>query len=298
MSRRCSRSHPLHVESVAWVAERKDVLSIFFGLACLLAYVDYGKKGKAWRIGAAFLLFLCSLLAKPTLVTLPFVLLLLDYWPLGRLKPVEQSVTTPRKTKRGRRAAETPASTAALISRSLLLRRLGEKTPFFAAAVAFCVVALYSQSVGGAMTAPFPFATRWRNAVCAYLTYLEKTAYPINLAVYYPHQGYAIGWANLALAGLVLLAVTAAALAFVRRYPFLFVGWFWFLGTLVPMIGLVQIGSQQMADRYTYFPLIGLFLAAVWLLAELAPAGFLRQRVSRWPEWPGWYCWLRSPSAR
>jgi protein O-mannosyl-transferase len=271
--------HPLHVESVAWVAERKDVLSIFFGLASLLAYVDYGKKGKAWRLGAALLLFLCSLLAKPTLVTLPFVLLLLDYWPLGRLKAVEQPIATPRPTKRGRRAAEQPVAKAALISRPLLLRRLGEKLPFFVAAAAFCVIALYSQSAGGAMTAPFPFATRWRNAVCAYVAYLEKAGYPINLAVYYPHQGYAIGWANLALAALVLLAVTAAALACVRRYPFLIVGWFWYLGTLVPMIGLVQIGSQQMADRYTYFPLIGVFLAAVWLLAELAPVRFLRQRV-------------------
>ncbi len=271
--------HPLHVESVAWVAERKDVLSIFFGLASLLAYVAYGKKGKAWRIGAAFLLFLCSLLAKPTLVTLPFVLLLLDYWPLGRLKPVEPPASTPRSAKRGRRAAEQPVAKTTLISRTLLLRRLGEKIPFFAAAAAFCIVALYSQSVGGAMTAPFPFATRCRNAVCVYSAYLEKAAYPINLAVYYPHRGYAIGWVNLALAALVLLAITAAALAFVRRYPFLFVGWFWYLGTLVPMIGLVQIGSQQMADRYTYFPLIGVFVAAVWLLAELAPAGFLGERV-------------------
>jgi protein O-mannosyl-transferase len=271
--------HPLHVESVAWVAERKDLLSIFFGLASLLAYVTYGKNGKAWRLGAALLLFLSSLLAKPTLVTLPFVLLLLDYWPLGRLKAAEQPVATPRQTKRSRRAAEQPVAKATLISGPLLLRRLGEKIPFFAAAAAFCVIALYSQSVGGAMTAPLTFSVRWRNAVCAYLAYLEKTAYPVDLAVYYPHQGYSIHWTSVAAAASILLTLTAATIVLIRRYPFLFVGWFWYLGALVPMVGFVQIGTQQMADRYSYFPLIGVFLAAVWLMAELVPAGFLRQRA-------------------
>ncbi len=273
--------HPLHVESVAWVAERKDVLSIFFGLLSLWAYVRYAQVGKAWRFVGSLLLFLCSLLSKPTLVTLPFVLLLLDYWPLARLKPdaLRPAAAAGRApdTRRGSRGSQ--ETTSGWSSRAAFLRRLLEKLPFFAAAATFSAIALFAQSVGGAMTAPYPFSARVQNAVCVYLNYLEKAAYPVNLAVYYPHRGYDIGWTSLALAALVLLAVTAAAVAFIRRYPCLFVGWFWYVGTLVPMIGLVQIGSQQMADRYTYFPLIGVFLAVVWLVSELAPAGFLRQRA-------------------
>ena len=273
--------HPLHVESVAWVAERKDVLSIFFGLMSLWAYVRYTQVGKAWRYVGSLLLFACSLLSKPTLVTLPFVFLLLDYWPLGRLKPVAErsAALTARGRQSKRRSPSSEEVVTAGFSRRVLLRQLVEKSPFLVAAAAFSAIALFAQSRGGAMTAPFPFSARWQNAVCAYLAYLEKTAYPIDLAVYYPYGGYDIRWMSLALAASVLLAVTAAATAFVRRFPFLFVGWFWYLGTLVPMIGLVQIGTQQMADRYTYFPLIGVFLGVVWLATELVPAGFLRQRV-------------------
>ena len=167
----------------------------------------------------------------------------------------------------------------AVSSRQTLVGRLLEKSPFLAATAAFSAIALFAQSRGGAMTAPFPFSVRWQNAVCVYLTYLEKGAYPVDLAVYYPYRGYDIRWTSLALAALVLLGISAATVALIRRYPFLFVGWFWYLGTLVPMIGFVQIGTQQMADRYTYFPLIGVFLGIVWLATELAPAGLLRRRV-------------------
>jgi tetratricopeptide (TPR) repeat protein len=273
--------HPLHVESVAWVAERKDVLSIFFGLLSLWAYVRYTQVGKAWRYVGSLLLFACSLLSKPTLVTLPFVFLLLDYWPLGRLKPVAErsAALTARGRQSKRRSPSSDEVVTAGFSRRVILRQLVEKSPFLVAAAAFSAIALFAQSSGGAMTAPFPFSVRWQNAVCVYLAYLEKAAYPIDLAVYYPYGGYDLRWTSLALAALVLLAVTGAATAFIRRFPFLFVGWFWYLGTLVPMIGLVQIGTQQMADRYTYFPLIGVFLGIVWLATELAPAGFLRQRV-------------------
>jgi tetratricopeptide (TPR) repeat protein len=273
--------HPLHVESVAWVAERKDVLSIFFGLWSLWAYVRYVQSGGLGRMLAALLLFLCSLLSKPTLVTLPFVFLLLDYWPLHRLKSIATETTKDQKHARDskRRSARRQEVPSGLFSRADIFKRLSEKTPFFLATAAFSAVAMVGQARGGAMTAVFPFWARCANAVCAYLSYLEKTAYPFNLAFYYPHPRANIDWINFAIAAVVLVALTAAAIAFARRYPFLFVGWFWYLGTLVPMIGLVQIGSQGMADRYTYFPLIGVFIAVVWLAAELVPAGFLRTRA-------------------
>jgi tetratricopeptide (TPR) repeat protein len=277
--------HPLHVESVAWVAERKDVLSIFFGLLSLWAYVGYAQKGKTWRLLGSFLLFLCSLLSKPTLVSLPFVFLLLDYWPLarlssGRLTPsAEPSV--PAKT-RGRQRGRTPNASEKTAETSwsrTLLTRVAEKIPFFLGAAACSAIAIYSQSSGGAMKAMFSLPLRCGNAVLAYLAYLEKTAYPINLGMFYPHPIDELSWTNVALAAAILLVITVAAVAAIRRLPFLFVGWFWYLGTLVPMIGLVQVGVQQMADRYTYFPLIGIFLAIAWLLPELAPHGFIRERV-------------------
>ncbi len=276
--------HPLHVESVAWVAERKDVLSIFFGLLSLWAYVRYSRVGKEWWLVGSLLLFLCSLLSKPTLVTLPFVFLLLDYWPLRRFgpksgQPAAATKRAPNRKRSSRVRQETPRETPSQgFSRGTFFRRLVEKIPFFAAAGAFSSIAFFAQSTGGAI-ATYPFSARCQNAICVYCTYLEKAAYPVDLAVYYPHPGFDTPWTTLALAVLFLTAVTAATLVFIRRYPFLFVGWFWYLGTLVPMIGLVQIGGQQMADRYTYFPLIGVCLAVVWLGAEAVPAGFVLQRA-------------------
>ncbi len=271
--------HPLHVESVAWIAERKDVLSIFFGLWSMWIYVRYAQVGQTWRLVASFLLFLCSLLAKPTLVTLPFVLLLLDFWPLGRLKAAAQepAVTAGRPPPQSHVSGK-PAAPTVRISPKTLLRPLLEKIPYFAATAAFSSIAFFAQSTGGAVAA-YPFSVRWRNAVCVYWAYLEKTAYPVDLAFYYPHPGSDIPWTSWGVALLFLLVVTASTVALLRRYPFLFVGWFWYLGTLVPMIGFVQIGGQQMADRYTYFPLIGIFLAVVWLLSELAPAARLGPRL-------------------
>jgi hypothetical protein len=189
--------HPLHVESVAWVAERKDVLSIFFGLLSLWAYVGYAQKGKAWRLLGSFLLFLCSLLSKPTLVTLPFVFLLLDYWPLARLgfgrltQSAEPSVPTKTRARQRGRTPRTPEKAAGKTSaktaenswsRTLLIR-VAEKIPFFVGAAACSAIAMYSQSTGGAMKAMFPLPLRCGNAVGAYLAYLEKTAYPINLGM-------------------------------------------------------------------------------------------------------------------
>ncbi len=257
--------HPLHVESVAWVAERKDALSIFFGMLSLLAYVNYANGGR-WRYWtAAFLLFLCSLLTKQTLVTLPFVLLLLDYWPLRRFgaAPSEGSSFDARSVQ----------SSRPRISRLIL-----EKVPFFAASCAFSVVAVFAQRQAIGTLTLFPFAARCQNAVLAYVAYLRQTFAPFDLAAFYPYPDSTPAWA-VAGASLVLLLVSAAAVIWIRKLPFLFVGWAWFLGALVPLIGIVQIGGQQRADRYTYFPLIGLFIGVAWLVPGLVPSQIARTRL-------------------
>ncbi len=234
--------HPLHVESVAWVSERKDVLSTFFGLLAVLAYLPYARR-PGWRRYLPVLLALAlSLLAKPMLVTLPFVLLLLDYWPLGRLR-------------RG--------ASLALV--------LGEKVPLLALAAASCVVTVYAQSKGGVVESleALPFGLRVGNAVVSYVRYLGMALWPVGLAAYYPHPRSALPAWQVAGSAALLAAVTALALASARRRPYLAVGWLWYLGTLVPVIGLVQVGHQALADRYTYVPLVGVFVMVVWGLADL-----------------------------
>jgi tetratricopeptide (TPR) repeat protein len=258
--------HPLHVESVAWVAERKDVLSTLFGLLSLLTYFHYAMTERRQAYAASLILFLCSLLAKQSLVTLPFVFLLLDFWPLRRPLCRWGGV---KKSKRELGSAHQPGH----------WRLILEKMPFVAASLVFSVIAVVTQATGGAMAVRFPFSVRLGNALVAYVAYLVKAVYPLNLAFYYPHPGVRISWIFVGCSAAVLLAVTTAAIARLRRYPFLFVGWFWYLGTLVPTIGLVQIGIQQMADRYTYFPLIGIFIAFTWLVFALVPEGRLRTRV-------------------
>jgi Flp pilus assembly protein TadD len=270
--------HPLHVESVAWITERKDVLSTLFGLLSLLAYVTYATRGGRWSFAACFLCFVCSLLSKQTLVTLPFVFLLLDYWPLGRLRfhppravPLDENESDAMRA--GRRANTAPTGSWVWL--------LAEKVPFLVVSTAFCVIAVIAQGSGHAVASlsTFPLATRCLNALIVYVDYLQKTLLPQNLAVFYPHPGEQYFPAMVGGAAALLVAISAAAVVGVRRYPFLFVGWTWYLGTLVPMIGIVQVGRQQMADRYTYFPLIGLFMAIVWLIAELVPTGVLRTKV-------------------
>jgi tetratricopeptide (TPR) repeat protein len=244
--------HPLHVESVAWITERKDVLSTLFGLLALLTYVRFMKHRRSWSFAACMVCFVASLLSKQSLVTLPFVFLLLDFWPLGRFS--EQSSRT---------------------------RVLVEKIPFFAISAAFSAITIVAQKSGHnvASLTDFPLGTRCMNALIVYAEYFLKTLVPYGLAVFYPYPAERHFWAAVGGAALLLAAISTAALVWVRRYPFLFVGWTWFLGTLVPMIGIVQVGRQQMADRYTYFPLIGLFLAIVWLCAELIPHSALRTRA-------------------
>lgn len=253
--------HPLHVESVAWIAERKDVLACSFWLLTVWTYLGYAARGGAWRYAAVALCLSVGLAAKPTLVTLPFVLLLLDYWPLGRMQGA------PRVVRRHEHTIVPVPPTRLFV----------EKLPLISLSLASSVVTYLAQVAGGAISAPghVPILSRLTNAVSAYATYLLKTVWPSDLSMFYPlGEGWDAGWGAPAVLGsLVLLgAVSMFCLRWRRRYPFLVVGWFLYLGTLVPMIGLVQAGRQAMADRYTYISLIGVFIMLAWGGAELARA--------------------------
>jgi len=241
--------HPLHVESVAWVSERKDVLSTLFGLLALAAYVGYARRQRLGWMGLVLLGYACSLMAKPMLVTLPFLLLLLDYWPL-------------------RRAGQ--AGKSDLRGPWWLVV---EKVPLFLLAAGSCLMTLQSQAEGGAIEAldRLPLAVRLANAIHATVCYLGQMFYPVNLAIYYPYPRAGLPWLQVLAEGLMLVAITGAVCWLARSRPYLPVGWFWYLGTLVPVIGLVQVGGQAHADRYTYVPLIGIFLMLVWGVHDLIP---------------------------
>jgi len=244
-------AHPLHVESVAWVAERKDVLSTLLGLLAILAYLGYARKPEKARYLLALGLFTLGLMAKPMLVTLPAVLLLLDFWPLGRYGGIGAA---PRNAG-GR-------------GRVPLGRLLGEKIPFVVLALGSGIITLGVQSRGGAVksTDLFSLQDRLANALVAYVSYIGDMLWPTGLAVYYPHPAGSLpAWAGMAAAG-VLGLVCAAVLQQAGRRPHLAVGWFWYLATLVPVIGFIQVGTQARADRYTYLPLTGLFIALAWSL--------------------------------
>jgi tetratricopeptide (TPR) repeat protein len=255
--------HPLHVESVAWVAERKDVLSTLFGLLALGAYVRYADWPALGRNFGVVILFALSLLAKPMLVTLPCLLVLLDYWPLGRLRWPATSGLAERWG--ARRPGVDPASLRWLVV---------EKLPLFLLVAVSTGATMFAQRQGGAMVTAeqLPAGIRVGNALVSYVRYLANALWPEGLAVFYPHLRFQFPlWQGLA-AGVVLAGITVAVLRQARRRPYLLVGWLWYLGTLVPVIGLVQVGNQAMADRYTYVPLIGLFIAVVWEAAELITA--------------------------
>jgi tetratricopeptide (TPR) repeat protein len=245
--------HPLHVESVAWVAERKDVLSTFFAVLTLGAYTAYTARPGLWRYLAVMLLFALGLLAKPMLVTLPCVLLLLDYWPLRRCSRVAAGAQTPRFS---------PASWGRLVI---------EKLPLLALSAVSCLLTVRAQSEALVSVTLMPMGIRLANAVAAYATYLRKTIWPTDLAVFYQHPGDKLPLARVVAAALVLILLSALALSSVHRRPAILVGWLWYLGMLVPVLGLVQVGSQALADRYTYLPLVGIFLALGWAL-PLTPA--------------------------
>jgi tetratricopeptide (TPR) repeat protein len=248
--------HPLHVESVAWVAERKDVLSTFFCVLTMGSYVRYAERPGINRYLLVLLSFVLGLMAKPMLVTLPFVLLLLDYWPLGRFQFIQPS---------GNSHAQTQKSVRSNNHRSSFFRLVLEKLPFFALAAVSSIVAFLAQEHGGALRALnlFPIEVRMANAVISYASYIGKTIWPLHLAVFYPHPGMLPLWQVIG-AGLFLVSTSVLVIRAAHRFPYLTVGWLWYLGTLVPVIGLVQVGDHAMADRYTYVPLIGLFIMIAW----------------------------------
>jgi len=243
--------HPLHVEPVAWVAERKEVLATFLGFCTLAAWVHHRRRPSPARYAACIALYALGLAAKPMLVTLPLLLLLLDVWPLGRVRV-------------GRAAGFTVRSLPGL---------LGEKTPFLALAAASAVVTLYAQHTGiRPLVEPAP-ALRAANAVISSAIYLRQTFWPAGLALLYPYTRAGIPWPLWSSATLLLAALTTAALLAFRRRPYLVVGWAWYLLTLLPVIGLVQVGAQAHADRYTYLPLTGIFMALAWFIPSLLPTG-------------------------
>lgn len=280
--------HPLHVESVAWIAERKDVLSAFFWMLTLGAYVLYVEKQRPGRYLAAILFFALGLLAKPMLVTLPFVLLLLDCWPLNRLRAGESTrnvsgesgerMTKKEKSGKKRKAKEhdvKPPPVAGQIEDtsiewSRLLSLVREKIPFFVLSAASSLITVYAQQQGAAVVSMdrIPLFMRMANAVMSCILYIGKAIWPRSLAVFYPYPDtwplWQAGGAFLLLAG-----ITAMAVYFRKRLPAVSVGWFWYLGTLVPVIGVLQVGMQAMADRYTYIPLVGLSIAVAWGVPEL-----------------------------
>ena len=271
--------HPLHVESVAWAAERKDLLSTLFWFITVGLYLRYVKHPGIRRIWPVCLCYAAGLMAKQMAVTLPFLLLLIDYWPLGRLRPAPTAPAASVLT-RDAAAANRPEHGEARPPRaggdktlSSLWPRIGpligEKLPLFVLAAGASLLIYLIQTQTGIVksAAEFPFSARLANALVAYVAYLFKTLYPLHLAVFYPHPGTALPLWQAAGAALLLAAITVTVLR--SRKPYLVVGWLWYLGTLVPVIGLVQVGIQGMADRYTYVPLIGIFIMAAWGVPDL-----------------------------
>ena len=254
--------HPLHVESVAWITERKDVLSMLFWLLTMLAYLRYVEIPTIKRYVIICVVFALGLMSKPMLVTLPFVLVLMDYWPLKRLWTEGES----NGVKIGR----------------LLL----EKIPLLSLSAASCVMTVIAQKNSGAVAkiSIVPFSQRIGNALVSYCDYILKTFWPVDLAVFYPHPIKSLAGWKVAVSLAVLVVITIAVIL-LRRRRYLLVGWLWYLGTLVPVIGLVQVGGQAMADRYTYIPLTGIFIMLAWLAGD-----FVAQR--RFRQILGGYCRL------
>ncbi len=231
--------HPLHVESVAWISERKDVVSTFFWFTTTIAYTRYVHTKRRDFYLLTIFLFILGLLSKPMLVTLPCTLLLLDFWPLRRLGTLSE------------------------VKACLL-----EKVPLFVITAAFILITYMTQSTGGATVSMQPFVLPWllENALISYAMYLWQTAVPTGLSVYYPHEFGGHPLLQWAAALSLIVILTMIAIASWKKRPYIATGWFWFLGTLVPVIGIVQVGSQARADRYTYIPLIGIFIILSWLL--------------------------------
>ncbi|MFH0997705.1 MAG: tetratricopeptide repeat protein [Pseudomonadota bacterium] len=241
--------HPLHVESVAWIAERKDVLCTFFCFLALLSYTRYCQKKNRQQYLLSLFFFICALMAKPMAVTLPFVFFILDYWPLKRFPKV--------------------FSTIPVHDKRILGHLLVEKIPFLMFSFLSCWITLTAQHSTVVSTETFPLIPRIANSLISYTEYLAKMVCPLPLAVLYPHPRMFSLWKFIA-SLFIFLSISLLSIQKIRRRPWLAVGWFWYLGTLIPVIGLVQVGFQGYADRYTYIPLIGLFIMIAWQVPEMA----------------------------
>ena len=264
--------HPLHVESVAWIAERKDVLSTFFWMLTMGAYSYYVEHLGFRRYFLVLLFFILGLMAKPMLVTLPFVLLLLDYWPLRRFQEIkpDHEIQTEEVKK--------PANPE--YKWSLIYPLLWEKAPLFVLAILSSIVTYIAQQKGRAVQSFEVLSpiVRIGNAFVSYISYMGKMIWPSNLAVFYPHPGLLVSWQVLG-SVLLLISITLAVIWRVQKSPYLATGCLWYIGTLVPVIGIVQVGTQAMADRYTYIPLIGLFIMVAWGVPDLLKKWKYRKEI-------------------
>jgi tetratricopeptide (TPR) repeat protein len=270
----CFALHPLHVESVAWISERKDVLSAFFWILTLCLYVYYTEKPAIKRYLLVLFSFVCALMSKPMVVTLPVIMILLDYWPLGRFASKKSN---------------------------LIAWQLKEKLPFFILAASLSFITLYAP--GNQSPNLFPFSTRIANAPVAFFTYLAKTFWPQNMSVYYPFPDD-IQLSQVFLATFLIIIITAAVILMAKRLPYLFVGWFWFVITIAPVIGIIQISTAApyaMADRYHYLPSIGISLILAWGMSSLIrrkkilfPAAIGILAIMGWLSWKQCGYWQNS----
>ncbi len=251
--------HPLHIESVAWISERKDVLSTFFWMLTMMGYLWYINHRNIRRYLVVVTFYILGLMSKPMLVTLPFVLLLLDFWPLHRLDLIQTGDNDNNDVK-------VMGESSGRWSRlpSLIL----EKIPLIILVTISCGITIYAQWGAVGSFEALPIGTRIANAIISYVAYLWKMLWPLNLAAFYPYPGF-FNPPKVVLCAIFLLIISALVIYNARKSPYLLVGWLWYIGTLLPVIGIVQVGSQSMADRYTYIPLIGIFLSLVWGLWEL-----------------------------
>ena len=260
--------HPINVESVAWLAERKNVLSTLFWLLTMLAYINYAAMPTVKRYGLVLFFFTLGLMSKPMIVTLPFVLLLLDYWPLGRLEIRQGRKNDALLNKR-------------TANRSQTTKLILEKIPLLVLAIGLSIATFHFQKLAGAVKPfdIFPLQARIANAMVSYLEYLEKMVWPSGLSILYPHPGNTLPVWKGFLSGVLLIGITIISIRLIRKAPYFIVGWFWYLGTLIPVIGIVQVGGQAMADRFAYIPLIGIFIIVAWGFPELISKWYLKRKV-------------------
>ena len=272
--------HPLHVESVAWVSERKDVLSAVFFMLTLGAYVRYVRKPSVGRYLTVALLFALGLMSKPMLVTLPFVLLLLDYWPLGRIRSQTSDVRSQRPGVSGPAFANQP-SRKATARQAVVSGLVAEKIPLFVLSAISCAATLLAQVYSTEAIEQLPFMWRLNTAAVSYIAYIWQMFWPARLGAFYPHPNDQLPFWQVLLAIAFLISVSLLAILWRKERPYIFTGWFWYVGMLVPVIGLIQAGEQARADRYTYLPQIGLYVLITWGISDLMALIMTRKSGSR-----------------